>query len=461
MYYGTSNGWSVNGVLYSNITNWRVALGGTSAGDESHSSVVNPLFTDINTLDFTLQTGSPALTFSDTSGPVGAYITGNECIGSACTQLMPDIIFDDFEYEVDRDTVDDALNFRSDGLGVWDDVKSAQNTGQDGARGYLYTVDAIPGFSGEFPSGGDRVMCMEFLPDTLEGQTDAYLVIGDTAAAQDTIPANHWIQFWIYVNNYGDQTTQWSTAGSKWLYPCINGDPSCSPSYVSYLGLMKPISYNPFNETAISNRVYHVLECTGCDYTPGEEPGVWKLGHNIEPLAGLIYPNQWVLVKIHVDHSGTADGVAPGQGVYEEWHMPQGQAYFTKVAEWKGGVTTDFTWDVTTMGAGYSVGNKSFKLGTTFNDYDAWIYVDDFAIASSEDLLPTYIPTSGSTCENTPSLCLTESTCVQAGWNWCTNVCQLETCSEPPPAEIVPAIINVSGTTVDIGATGTSVNIVQ
>lgn len=433
MYYGTSNGWSIDGVLYTDIANWRTSLGGTNNGDESHSAVLDPTFVDLNSLDFKLQEGSPALTFSDTVGPIGAYITGNECIGAVCATPVPDIIFDDFEYEVDRDTVDDALKFRYDGLGVWDGVKSSQNTGQDGARGYLYTVDSIPGFPGEFPSGGDRVLCMEFLPDTLGFQTDAYLFMGSAVNPEHLVPSKHWIQFWLYINNYGEQATQWSTTGAKWIYPCVDGSPTCSYAYVSYLALFKPISYNPFNETTTGARVYPVLECTGCNYTPGSDPGVHKIGHNISSQGGLIYPNQWVLVKIHVDHSGSAEGVPPGQGVYEEWHMPQGQAYFTKVAEWKGGVTPDFTWDVTTMGEGYSIGNESLKLGTTFNDYDVWLYIDDFAIASSEALLPTYAPyvPVEPTCESTPDLCSTQSACIQAGWNWCTDVCQLASCPDP------------------------------
>ncbi|BDD87604.1 hypothetical protein [Desulfofustis limnaeus] len=306
------------------------------------------------------------------------------------------IVFDDFEYSVNRNTPNDALKFRKDGLGQWDGVKSSQNDGQSGARGYLYTVSSIPGYSGTFPgSSSQKVLCMEFLPESLGFQTDAYLALGDMAAPQNTIPANVWYQYWIYINNYGEQQTAWARDGGKWLYPCINGSPSCSPSYVSYLGLLKPISYNPFNEEASNANVYHGIEATGANYAPGSDPGVWKLGHNRAAYGGLLQSNRWTLVKIHIDHTGNSPLAANGQGVYEEWHKPYGGDW-VKVAEWIGGSTPNFTWDVTRMGTGYNIGNKSFKLGTTFNGRDSWIYVDDFVIATSEADLPAYDGEDGS-----------------------------------------------------------------
>lgn len=82
LYYGTSNGWSLNGSLYTTLSTWRSALGGSENGDEYHSvSGADPLLADPSGGDFTLSAGSPAAAMSSSSGPVGAYITGLECIG--------------------------------------------------------------------------------------------------------------------------------------------------------------------------------------------------------------------------------------------------------------------------------------------------------------------------------------------------------------------------------------------
>lgn len=81
MYVGSANGWSISGVLYGSLANWRNALGGTQTGDEYHSVQADPLFVNAASNDFRLSPSSPALTSSSTGGVVGAYITGNEVIG--------------------------------------------------------------------------------------------------------------------------------------------------------------------------------------------------------------------------------------------------------------------------------------------------------------------------------------------------------------------------------------------
>ena len=65
------------------------------------------------------------------------------------------------------------------------------------------------------------------------------------------------------------------------------------------------------------------------------------------------------------------------------WTKPVG-GEFTKVADWIGGVTANFTWPIT------SSGHKAMRWPTTVNTYDGWMYYDDFVIATTEADLPTY-----------------------------------------------------------------------
>jgi hypothetical protein len=74
--YYTFTRFTLAGEEYNTITAWRAA---TPFDDQSITT--NPLYVDGSGNNFHLQAGSPALTASDTGGPVGAYITGNELIG--------------------------------------------------------------------------------------------------------------------------------------------------------------------------------------------------------------------------------------------------------------------------------------------------------------------------------------------------------------------------------------------
>ena len=59
-----------------------------------------------------------------------------------------------------------------------------------------------------------------------------------------------------------------------------------------------------------------------------------------------------------------------------------------QVADWRGGVTADFTRPLTDVGG--AGGHKVLRMPTTVDDYDSWIYLDDFVMAASENGLPVY-----------------------------------------------------------------------
>ena len=115
-----------------------------------------------------------------------------------------------------------------------------------------------------------------------------------------------------------------------------------------------------------------------------ERAKIWnqfKLGQT--DVSEHLESNRWTLVKIHYDTSGKHNS----QGIYEAWLKPMDGSW-TKVADWKGGMTPDFSWPLDKAG-GYG-GHGMFRMPTTVDKFDSWIYLDDFAMASSEEGLPRY-----------------------------------------------------------------------
>ncbi len=299
--------------------------------------------------------------------------------------VIPDGVtfYDSFEYTVNRNNsgYNDGGDNPFTNQGGWTGVKSVNITG--GYNGYLYTVTEIPGYSGSFPGrNSNSVLAIEARPGSMGGQTDFYLQYGDITASRDTVPANVWFQFWIYSNRYDDPTDQNDQLSEyegrfKFIYPCNVSYP-CQQGQLNWLTMFGYSTSEPFwannDPTQLfmtTNEPFNV----SIDYELAEDYNQFKIGQT--DVSENIVPNRWTLVKIHYDTSTT-------RGTFEAWMKPMGEEW-VKVAEWIDGVTPNFSWPVASVG-----GHRVFRMPTTINYVDSWMYMDDFAMATSEADLPVY-----------------------------------------------------------------------
>jgi len=292
------------------------------------------------------------------------------------TNTIAAVIFrDNFEYLVGRDDPNAASLFINQGR--WGYVKTYQSN-EPGALGWLYTTNSIPGYQGSFPgTASTRVLAIEARPATLRpgggvtSQTDVYLQLGGTDGPE-VIPANAWIQYWIYSNYYGEQLSTYSPR-NKFIYPCPGDYPCTNGQWLWMAGGNgcndPPISGGPFPDQVIC------LEADTANRSNASDPSFkWRLGQNINSMK--IRANTWTLVKLHIDTSTS-------QGKYEAWLRTVSGGWI-KVTEYLGGVTPNFTWPITPGG------QRKFRMPTVINYYDSWQYMDDFVIAESETDLPVY-----------------------------------------------------------------------
>jgi hypothetical protein len=256
---------------------------------------------------------------------------------------------------------------------------------QGSGNGYLYTVSQIPGFTGTMPGiNSSRVLAAEAISQV--GGTDFYLQYGngDDPAYNNTIPANVWFQFWHYTNYYGSQLTHVESR-HKWIYPCDGPYPCHTNKWLLSLSAntYNPLNQRPYGDPTAGGEAFLIVRDNtvgNINYSLAASYDANKLGQSRSDV--LLVPNRWNLVKIHFD---TSD---PTSGKWEAWIKPQG-GQFTKVAEWIGGVTPNFTWTLPQAG-GHRVFRIPTTIGWTDGGGDAWYYIDDFAMARSEAGLPQY-----------------------------------------------------------------------
>ena len=310
------------------------------------------------------------------------------------------LFFDNFEYEVSRNVSGAATAFAAHG---WDWAK----TNQDGANanGYVYTTNAAPGYTGPFPGrSSNRVLVLEALPASLNGQTDFFLQFGSPTGAIGQIPPKHWFQFWVYSPATDTQRSVF-TAG-KFIYPNRADFYPATLSnggyvYVTTLGKdsSEPLRLDcaPGQRNVPCDRAYLGTYWNDVAGLTNNEPyGSHRFGQNLGPEASVAR-GQWTLVKMHVDLTGTDPRAAPGHAVYEQWIRRLGTATWTKTTEWIGGVTQNAGAPIQLQPA-YTDGFRMFRIPTTIGGttstvgdwYDYWLYIDDFAMARSEAALPQY-----------------------------------------------------------------------
>ena len=286
----------------------------------------------------------------------------------------PTLIFqDDFNYVVEKTVPGAEAIFRQHG---WNGAKTQQDTDRH-PNGYIYTVDAIPGYAGTFPAG-PRALCLEALPTTLGGQTDFYLEFGDgeNPVFDNALPANVWIKFWLYVAHTTEQPS--AITFEKFLYAC-NGAYPCH--LYNWMVSLETLSADPhWVDVDGSQGDCHItLSAPYAEPSPVTNPAStnpgyeWRMGQ--DDLSERIRPNRWQEVTLHMDTSGPL-------GIWEAWIQPMGGAK-VKIASFVSG-QNGFEWRVEHPGLGHRTFRMPTTVGSTSGGPDNWMYMQNLRIASSE-----------------------------------------------------------------------------
>lgn len=288
------------------------------------------------------------------------------------------VFSDDFEFVASRTGV--SLNvFTARG---WSGAKAENVPGSaGGASGYIYTSSTTPTGSGRSLALEARPSMASGVPGFAGGQTDFYLQYGSGNGDTNTIPANLWIQFWTYT-----APESLFAARDKVLYPTRSTYPS---SDLGWQFLWGSAGYELGSYSAPAGaRVFGVFS-NQADYRVGYDPGLdsamnHKLFMNVSRTPMLA--GRWYQVKLHLDTSGQYINPTNGQpsGVYEAWIRERGQPNWTKVADYRPGVTggpNGLYWPLT---ANERTGHRALRMPTTVNQFDGTILIDDFVISNSE-----------------------------------------------------------------------------
>jgi hypothetical protein len=283
--------------------------------------------------------------------------------GGATTALL----FDNFDYAVARTEGDVMPAFRPRG---WYDGRQGSSR-----SGYLYTrADA---------TRGSNVLVMESIPSLNPppagwnyGQTDYWLQYG-SGAVQGAIPPNVWFQFWTYATPESR-----FAARDKTLYACRSNYPCTGGNWMwLFMWGRQGFEYaNNIDQLGPAQNRFLALETETADHrgAPEYPTGARWLYQNLSRTN--LVAGRWYQVRMHMDISGP-------QGVWEAWIRERGQSAWTKVADWRGGVTPNFSWPIPVE---QRVGHRVLRIPTTVNGPygDSTTYMDDFVIASAFEQLP-------------------------------------------------------------------------
>jgi hypothetical protein len=209
-------------------------------------------------------------------------------------------------------------------------------------------------------------------PDFPYSQTDYYLQLGREGSSTITLPSNTWLQFWTYATPESRFSTR-----DKTIYPCSSAYPCVWGPNLGWLFMWGSGGFNTSGDG--SSRRFLAVEAANADNRGDTEypTNKSKLKQNLSanPLLG----GRWYQVRLHLDTSGA-------QGTYEAWVRERGQTAWTKVSDWRGGVTPQFFWPIPET---QRRGHTMVRVPTTVNGPgNSTTYLDDFVIGSSAAQLP-------------------------------------------------------------------------
>jgi hypothetical protein len=196
-----------------------------------------------------------------------------------------------------------------------------------------------------------------------------------------------WIQFWVYSQDHA-ASGQRSRHGmrNKFMYFARTTYPSHDHQYmVSATSITSnPLNLFPGGHPS-AGFALTTASAEGGSTLRYEGPGADPYASNVigpQSASGYIPPNRWTLVKIHFTAAGT-----------QEMWVRTLTTPWVKVADWRHGVG-GLTWLVPTAQQG---GHRMMRMPTTVGhatdhsqDFDYWLYLDDFVIARRESALPVY-----------------------------------------------------------------------
>lgn len=312
------------------------------------------------------------------------------------------LFFDDYDYVVTPDPADAAANR----MAFWaagytrikaenvDDAGEGGLSTQRGGAGELYTVDVseIPSHTGAAPGSTSRALCIHSMAGSMAAQTDFYFQVGD---ALGDIPANVYFQFWVWVARSGAQMTELH-GREKFIYPTRNTYPATvGTDGAHWLFELSTSSSSPFDVTAAPGEVFALsrdgtISSSTPSWPDADAVANGTTAHLGQTVASPLWtPNRWIETRIHYDTSGE-------NGVYQVWTRGVGEDWALRT-EWIGGTTVDgtpFTW---TIDPRFRDGHAAIRVpttmpgpGSTTPEHDAWIYLQDFAMAGTVADLPRY-----------------------------------------------------------------------
>ena len=269
---------------------------------------------------------------------------------------------------------------------------------------YVEVVTSIPGSSDSFPSGS-KVLLTRHYGATVQG--DPTIGIGNSGSSlyNGYIPADHWGQIALYLNNTGAETSVWTNNRPfKLVYPCEAGDYPCQSDGLSWnywlLQTVKNNSLGPFCDTSLIAETDGDMWLGLRDNDPTHSTPAWAGGSPVcslpnnfigqTNLSERIRPGRWNIIRWHSRCTG-------GTCDYESWIAPKGSA-FVKVMDWRHGTTIEgyaFTWTYTGSGSHRAIYMPSTRPQAGSSGDNTWMYVDDMYIATSESDLPNYTGTGG------------------------------------------------------------------